>query len=74
MAVTTTMVHVPLDENVKAQVAEALASAGLIRAAADKERPSAFKTPNATTRAAMAEADDIIRSHRARFATTDAAE
>lgn len=82
MAVTTTMVHVRVDEKVKAQAAETLASMGLTvsdairvflhRVVADKELPFALKAPNATSRVAIAEADEIIQSRRARFATADA--
>lgn len=73
----TTMVHVRVDENVKAQDAETLASMGLtisdaIRVVADKEPSFVIKAPNASSRAAMAEASEIIKSRRARFATADA--
>jgi DNA-damage-inducible protein J len=73
----TTMVHVRLDENVKAQATETLAAMGLsvsdavrvflLRVVADKQLPFALKVPNAETRAAMAEADTIVGSRRARF-------
>lgn len=76
MAATTTMVHVRVDENVKAQAAETLASMGLTvsdairvfltRVVADKELPFALKAPNATSRVAIAEANEIIKSRRAR--------
>ncbi len=79
---TTTMVHVRIDENVKAQASETLASMGLTvsdavrvfltRVVADKELPFAIKAPNATSRVAMTEASAIIKSRRARFATADA--
>lgn len=82
MAATTTMIHVRVDENVKAQAAETLASMGLtvsdairvflIRIVADKELPFAIKAPNAGSRAAMAEASKIIKSRRARFANAEA--
>lgn len=72
----TTMVHVRVDENVKAQAAETLTSMGLTvsdairvfltRVAADKELPFALKAPNATSRAAITEASEIIKSRRAR--------
>lgn len=72
----TTMVHVRVDENIKAQATETLASMGLTvsdavrvfltRVVADKELPFALKAPNATTRAAMAEANDIVQNRRAR--------
>lgn len=82
MTATTTMVHVRVDENVKAQAAETLASMGLTvsdairvfltRVVADKELPFAIKAPNATSRVAIAEAKAIVKSRRARFATADA--
>lgn len=78
----TTMVHVRLDENVKAEAQQALASMGLTvsdairvfltRVAADQALPFAIQAPNAASRAAMAEADAIVKSRRARFATPDA--
>ena len=82
MAATTAMVHVRVDETVKAQAAETLASMGLTlsdairvfltRVVADKELPFALKAPNSTSRAAIAEASEITQSRRARFATADA--
>jgi DNA-damage-inducible protein J len=82
MAATTTMVHVRVDENIKAQATQTLASMGLTvsdavrvfltRVVADKELPFALQAPNATSRIAMAEAQEIIKSRRARFATADA--
>ena len=60
---TTTMIHVRVDEQIKAQATEALASMGLsvsdavrvflTRIAADKELPFTLKEPNSETRAAM---------------------
>ncbi len=76
---TTTMVHVRVDEQVKAQATETLAAMGLtvpdavreflMRVVADKKMPFPIAIPNAETRAAMAEADEIVKAHRARFAT-----
>ena len=76
---TSTMVHVRVDEEVKAQATEALAAMGLsvsdavrvflMRVAAEQQMPFALKVPNAKTRAAMAEADKIARGRRGRFAT-----
>ena len=43
----------------------------LTRVVADKELPFALKAPNATSRVAIAEANEIIKSRRARFATAD---
>ena len=56
MVATTTIVHVRVDT----------------RIVADKELPFALKAPNDTSRAAIAEADQIILSRRARFANADA--
>jgi len=74
---TTTMVHVRVDEQVKAQATETLAAMGLsvsdavrvflMRVIAEKQMPFALKVPNAETNAAMAEADEIARTRRARF-------
>jgi DNA-damage-inducible protein J len=82
MTATTTMVHVRVDENLKAQAAETLVSMGLTvsdairvlltRIVADQELPFAIKAPNATSRVAIAEAGEIIKGRRARFATADA--
>jgi DNA-damage-inducible protein J len=44
----------------------------LTRIVADQAFPLELKVPNAETRAAMAEADEIIRTRRARFATANA--
>ena len=76
---TTTMVHVRVDEQVKAQATETLAAMGLsvsdavrvflMRVVAEQQMPFALKAPNAETRAAMAEADEIARTHHARFGT-----
>ncbi len=77
---TTTMVHVRVDEQMKAQATETLAAMGLsvsdavrvflMRVVADKQLPFALKAPTAETHAAMEEADEIARSRRARFATS----
>lgn len=75
---STTMVHVRVEERIKAQAAKALAAMGLsvsdavrvflTRVAAEKQLPFALKVPNAATRAAMEEARAMSR---ARFATAD---
>ncbi len=74
---TTSMVHVRVDEQIKAQASETLAAMGLsisdavrvflMRVIAEKQMPFALKVPNAETRVAMAEADEITRTRRARF-------
>ena len=78
----TTMVHVRVDEQIKAQATETLAAMGLtvsdavrvflMRVVADQQMPFALKVPNAETRVAMAEADEIARAHGARFETAAA--
>jgi DNA-damage-inducible protein J len=69
--VTTTMVHVRVDEEIKAQATETLAAMGLsvsdavrvflMRVVAEQQMPFALKVPNTQTRAAMAEANEIVR-------------
>ena len=64
--VATKMIHVRMDENVKAQATETLAAMGLsvsdavrvfqTRVAAEKQLPFVLKVPNTETRAAMEEA------------------
>lgn len=78
----TTMVHVRVDEHLKAQAAQTLALMGLTvsdairvfltRIVADQELPFAIQAPNAASRVAMAEASAIIEQRRARFPTADA--
>ena len=73
--VATKMIHVRIDENVKAQATETLAAMGLsvsdavrvflTRVAAEKQLPFVLKVPNTETRAAMEEARLM---ERARFA------
>ena len=76
---TTTMAHVRLDESIKNQATETLASMGLTvsdalrvflaRVVTDQRLPFTLQTPNASTRAAMREARAI---NKARFASTGA--
>ena len=59
MATTTTMVHVRVDEHIKAQATETLAAMGLsvsdavrvslMRVVAEQQMPFALKVPNAET-------------------------
>jgi DNA-damage-inducible protein J len=73
------MVHVRVDGLIKAQAHETLAAMGLsvsdavrvflMRVVAEKQMPFAIKVPNVETRAAMAEADEIVRTRHARFGT-----
>ena len=75
----TAMIHVRIDEQLKAQSTETLASMGLsvsdavriflMRVIADKQIPFTISAPNADTRLAITEADEIARKHKGRFAT-----
>lgn len=78
MASTSSMLHVRIDEDIKAQAIAALEAMGLSasdavrllfhRIIADQAFPLELKVPNSATRAAMAEADEILSKGRARFA------
>ncbi len=82
MTATTTMVHVRVDEKIKAQATETLASMGLTvsdavrvfltRVVADNALPFTIKAPNADSRSAIDEAEAIIKSRHARFSDTNA--
>ena len=79
MATQSSMLHVRVDDDTKAQATETLAAMGLsvsdavrvflMRVVAEQQMPFAIKAPNAETRAAMAEADTIARTRRTRFGT-----
>lgn len=81
MNTPTSMLHVRVDDETKAQAKQALAAMGmsvsdavrlfLRRVVVDQAFPLELKVPNAETRAAMAEADDIVRKRRHRFASAD---
>ena len=78
---STTMIHVRVEEKIKAQATKALSAMGLsisdavrvllTRVAAEKRLPFEVKVPNAETRAAMTEAEELLRGRRARFRTAD---
>jgi len=78
---STSMVHVRVDDEIKAQATETLSAMGLSvsdavrlflrRVVADQAFPFELKVPNSRTRAAMAEADEIARTHSARFGSAD---
>lgn len=75
----TAMVHVRVDEHIKAQANQTLTAMGLsvsdavriflTRVVADQQMPFEIKAPNAKTRAAMNEANKIALARRARFAS-----
>jgi DNA-damage-inducible protein J len=77
----TTMVHVRVDEKIKTQAAETLASMGLTvsdavrvfltRVVADQQLPFAMLAPNAGTRAAMREARALGKARFASAGGTD---
>ena len=81
VAERSSMLHVRMDSELKRRATEALAAMGLTaseavrllfhRIAVDQAFPLELKVPNAETRAAMAEADEIVKAGRARFATVE---
>ncbi len=82
MTTHTSMLHIRVDDETKAQATQTLAGMGLSvsdavrlflrRVVIDQAFPLELKAPNTETRAAMVEADNITKSRRARFATADA--
>jgi len=78
---TTSMVHVRVDEKIKLEATETLASMGLsmsdavrvflTRVVVEKQLPFPLKVPNPETHAAMMEADAIASRNKARFANAD---
>ena len=78
----TTMMHIRVDETLKTQAADTLATMGLslsdavrvflTRVVAEQRLPFELKAPNAETRAALAEAEAIISARGARFADAKA--
>ncbi|MBF0263311.1 MAG: type II toxin-antitoxin system RelB/DinJ family antitoxin [Magnetococcales bacterium] len=73
------MVHVRVDERLKQQAAETLAAMGLsvsdaVRAffvcvVAEQQLPFTLKVPNAETRGAMREAEEMVHARKTRFVT-----
>ena len=82
MTAQTSMLHVRVDNDTKEQATLALNAMGLTmsdavrlflhRVVEDQALPIDMKVPNAETRAAMAEADEIMAQGNARFAASDA--
>ena len=78
----TSMLHVRIDDELKAQASLALESMGmsvsdavrilLTRVVSDQAFPLELKVPNAETRAAMEEARAIMKARAARFDSVDA--
>ena len=75
------MLHIRVDDDIKAQATEALTSMGLSvsdavrlflrRVVIDQAFPLELKVPNSETRAAMEESRAMMAKRRARFATAD---
>ncbi len=82
MAGQSSMLHVRVDDDVKERAQAALEAMGLSvsdavrllmhRIAADQAFPLELKVPNAETRAAMLEAEAMVKARKARFKTSDA--
>lgn len=78
----TSMLHVRVDDDVKAQASEALAAMGLSisdavrillkRVVNDQAFPLELKVPSAQTRAAMEESRSMMNARSARFQSADA--
>mgnify|MGYP001331212951 CR=1 FL=1 len=77
----TTMLHVRIDEETKNEATAALNAMGmsvsdavrlfLHRVAQDQAFPLELKVPNQATRAAMAEAEEMVKARRERFSNAD---
>ena len=82
MTAQTSMLHVRVDDGLKNKASTALDAMGLslsdavrmllTRIVADQAFPLELKVPNAETRAAMAEADGMLRARRLRFESAEA--
>ncbi len=78
---TTSMVHIRMDNELKEQSVKTLNAMGLTvsdavrlflhRVVAEQAIPFELKVPNAKTRAAMREAEEIVNSRHARFVTAE---
>ncbi len=81
MTERSSMLHVRMDNDLKRRATEALSTMGLTaseavrllfhRIAVDQAFPLELKVPNAETRSAMAEAEEILNAGKTRFATAD---
>ena len=81
MAAPTSMMQVSVEDAIRKKASVALRARGLslsdavrlflLRVANDAAFPLELEVPNAETRAAMAEAEEIVRTRRARFVTAD---
>ncbi len=81
MTTQSSMLHVRMDSGLKRKATQALAAMGLTaseavrllfhRIAVDQAFPLELKVPNAQTRRAMAEVDEMVKNREARFANAD---
>lgn len=81
MTTQSSMLHVRMDSGLKKKATQALAAMGLTaseavrllfhRIAVDQAFPLELKVPNAETRRAMAEVDEMVKNREARFANAD---
>jgi DNA-damage-inducible protein J len=81
MPAQTSMLHVRIDDDLKARATKALDAIGLStsdavrllfhRIVADQAFPLELKVPNAETLAAMKEAEDIVKNKTARFRSAE---
>ena len=81
MKTQSSMLHVRMDTEMKRKATEALTAMGLTasqavrllfhRIAVDQAFPLELKVPNAQTRSAMAEVDEMVKSCAGRFASAD---
>ena len=77
----SSMLHVRMDAEMKRKATTALTAMGLTpseavrllfhRIAVDQTFPLELKVPNAQTRSAMAEVEEMVKTRKARFATGD---
>ncbi len=81
MSTQSSMLHVRMDTALKRKATETLAAMGMTvsdavrllfhRIAVDQAFPLELKVPNAQTRRAMAEVDEMVKTRKARFANAD---
>lgn len=81
MPTQSSMLHVRMNTEMKRKATAALAAMGLTpsdavrllfhRIAVDQAFPLELKVPNAQTRSAMAEVDEMVKTRTARFASAD---
>ena len=81
MSTQSSMIHVRVDDEIKERATEALNAMGLSvseavrlflrRVVIDQAFPLELKVPNSETRAAMAEAEAMLKDRRNRFSTAN---